>query len=543
MTNLAYSAGRTGTTSAAAAAVASSARWQSALLGSALLLAGALVGAVTLDAAPLAILLAPAAALGLWLISRWPEYGILGVLLYTSTILSEEQLPPLNLGVGSLHISDLIILWLFAVLAFRIIVTRRLRFRRTDLDIPVALFIGVCVIATLKGISGGEIPADSGIRHLRATGYLVIYFLITNLIRDRAQLRRFWIGVMLLAVITAIAAILQTALGPGVPILPGRVETLNTQGLTHDEIARVIPPGESLIYLALILGVLSLATRRAMASTLRTWISTGLLGIGLILTFRRALWGSAALALLAALPLLPRAQRAQLLRAGAAAAAIVTLTVVGALTQAPDSELSRSLQATGERIGSMFDPDNYRRGDRDTQTLEQRVIELEYALPQVMPPSLLGHGLAAPYRPCLPLDAMDCSTPSYIHNGYVAILFNLGVVGFAAFIWILVGTAMGGLSARRVQLTSPARRLQHRSQQIAPSFDAETQRLAVACGFAFIGLVPALMLEPYMMLWHWTPVIALMIATVQLCKPTALAQPQVPKPQRLMPIMRANTEH
>jgi O-antigen ligase len=191
----------------------------------------------------------------------------------------------------------------------------------------------------------------------------------------------------------------------------------------------------------------------------------------------------------------------------------------------------------------MFDPDNYRRGDRDTQTLEQRVVELEYALPQVMPPPLLGYGLAAPYRPCLPLDTMKCSKPSYIHNGYVAILFNLGVLGFAAFIWILVSTTMAGLAARRAQVASSAPRLPRKGQPIARSFDAEAQRLAVACSFAFIGLVPALMLEPYMMLWPWTPVIALMIATVQLCKPTALAQPQVPKPQRLMPIMRANTEH
>lgn len=87
---------------------------------------------------------------------------------------------------------------------------------------------------------------------------------------------------------------------------------------------------------------------------------------------------------------------------------LATLWVV-----APDSDLVRSLDATIKRATTLFDAETYDRGDRDKNTLEMRAIELEYALPQVLPPSLLGIGLGSPYRPCLPMDSeVSCEIPS-----------------------------------------------------------------------------------------------------------------------------------
>ena len=468
---------------------------------------GAILGLLALTAPPPVLLLAPIVVLGLWLITRWPELGVLLVLLYTSTILSEEVLPPLPIGVGSLHLSDLIVLWLFALLVLRLLLQPQLRFRRTALDVPVALFVGVGIAATLRGVGSGDIAFDAGIRELRGAGYLVLYFVITNLLHTPAQMRRLWGGVMLLAVLTAIAAILQAVLGPSVPIIPGRVEALSTQGLAVYDVARVIPPGESLLYLLLIVAVLAYASDEQALRRLRRALVMGLLAVGLLLTYRRALWGSAALAVLAALPLITPIQRARLLRAGLLAATLLALSVAGLLTMAPKSELSRSLQATGTRIASMFDLDSYQRGDSNKQTLEQRFIEIEYALPQVLPPPLIGHGLGAAYRPCLTLDRRDCVAPSYIHNAYVSVLFKLGLVGAIAFVWIGVGTLRGGFEA-----SARLRRAGAVPGTAAPDPAATVQVLGSTVAFA--ALLPALLLEPYIFIWSWTPVIAIMLASV-----------------------------
>ena len=40
------------------------------------------------------------------------------------------------------------------------------------------------------------------------------------------------------------------------------------------------------------------------------------------------------------------------------------------------------------------------------------------------------------------------------------------------------------------------------------------RRLLIGCTLAFAALLVALMLEPYFLLWSWTPVIALTLATV-----------------------------
>lgn len=471
-----------------------------------LVLAGGLgAGSVALSAEPIAVVVLPVAIIVLWLISRSPEYGILLVLLYTSTILSEEVLPPVSIGVGSLHLSDLIVVWLLGLLAFRIFVSRSLQFRHTALDIPVAVFLGVCILSTLRAVGAGETEFDAGIRSLRHAGYLVLFFLITNLLREPAQMRRLWSGLGILAALTAIAAILQAALGPEVPILPGRVEELSTQGMAQDDIARVIPPGESLLYLLLILSALTFGETMAFGARLRRVLAIGLLGIGMVLTYRRALWASAVLALIAALPLMPPAARMRLVRAGLLGATLLATTAIGTLTLAPDAELSRALQATGGRLVSLVNPESYRRGDSDKHTMEQRLVEIEHALPQALPPTLIGHGLAATYRPCLWFDSRDCTAPSYIHNGYVAVLLNLGLVGAIAFIWMTVGTLRGSYSA----LGPPWRGFRH-GPGMAP---ARVQVLAATA--AFVGLLPALMLEPYFFLWSWSPVIAVMLATVQ----------------------------
>ena len=459
--------------------------------------AGLVVGALNLLFSPATVVLSTLAVGLFWLIARHPEVGVLTMVAYTSSILSEEMVPLIPIGGVSLQPSDVLLGWLLLILLWRVAVTRDLHLHPTPLDLPILILVGVCVFSTFRGIAQGDTPFHSGVRDLRPTLYYLLYFPLIHLIPDALAQRRLWIGLLLLASLTSLAALLQSALGPSVPILPGRVESLYTAGSRYEEIARVIPPGESLIFLFFILIGVSLAWGRRNSDTWRKLALMGILSIGLVLTYRRMLWGAAAAALILAWLLVGREKRRcmngrVLTGLGLTGLLLATLWVV-----APGSDLVRSLEATIKRATTLFDAETYDRGDRDKNTLEMRAIELEHALPQVLPPSLLGIGLGSPYRPCLPMDSdASCQIPKYIHNGPVALVLRLGLVGFLAYLWICGLTLAQGYG---------------RWRQMATSGD---RIIVLACTLALTMLILSSLLEPYFLLRTWIPPIAVMLAAI-----------------------------
>lgn len=457
---------------------------------------------------PLMLLVFPVVA-ALWAIARWPEFGLLAILAYTSSILDEALLPPLSIGIGSLHLADLLLLYLFGLLGIRLLIDPGFRFRRTAADVPLALFVGLAILATGMGLLQGETPVDEGTRGLRHLGYLAIFFLITNLVRTSQQWRRLWMGVLWLAGITALASLLQSLLGPEFALLPGRIETVKTQGMIQEGVARIIPPGESLIYVGLILSTLALT--RPGGSRLLGAVRLGLLTLGLLLTYRRMLWGSAILAVLGSLWLLHPGQRVQLLAKALGLSLATGFAIALVWMAAPESKTGQSIAAISERLITIVDLDLYRRGDPDLQTLEQRAIENRYALAQLERPSLLGTGLGIAYRPCLSLDDEECVNPHYLHNSYLAITLKLGLIGLLAFLWLVVVTLARGFRLIR--------------QAVDTSVEGAWRReLVTGSTLAFAALLPAMLLEPYPFIWHWTPVIGLLLASIHAMTPSARHQ-------------------
>jgi len=456
---------------------------------------GVLLGFIALALPPMWIAGLPLAMTCLWVITRWPEIGVLLILGYTSTILHEDDMPLISLGVGSLHLSDLVVLWLFAVLAFRKATVKDFKLRRTPLDFPIVLFMTVSLLSTAKGIFFSTIEFHDGFRALRSIAYYSMFFLVTNLIDEKRQIRMLCGGLTVLASITAGAMLVQFAAGSSVAILSGRVESLDTAGIRHEAVTRMIPPGESLVYVGFVVACASLAWQATRERAFIKVVRISLLGVGLLLTFRRMLWGAAALSILVIGLLASPDHRARLARRAGAMVAALFLTVSIALLIKPESRFSATILATVERFGTIFDTKTYRRGDVDQVSLEMRAKELSYAIPQVFPPPLIGTGLRAPYRPCLPMDPEDCVAPTYIHNGHIAILLRLGIIGYAAYIWFSAVFLIRGFKHWR-------------------SLEGNDTRLrAIAYTAAYAGLLLAALLEPYFILWPWVPVLAIMLGS------------------------------
>lgn len=459
--------------------------------------AGLVFGMLNLVISPGIVMLTSLGIGFFWLIAKYPEYGILALVAYTSTVLNYEMVPLIKLGGASIHPSDLIIGWLLLVLLWRITVARDLRPRPTPLDLPILIMMGVCLFSTLRGIIGGDIPFNSGFRDLRHMINYLLYFPIIHLISDAAAQRRLWKGLLILASLTSLATVLQSVVGPSVPFLPGRVESLYTAGLFFDGIARVVPPGASLIFLFLILTGVAMGWGGGKGDTWRKFALMGLFAMGLLLTYYRNLWGGAVAALLAALLLVGLENRRRMIGRFLGGLTLSGFLLGSIYVAIPDSDLAKFLDATLSRAVSLFDSKTYKRGDRDINTMEMRAIEVEHALPHILPPKIFGIGVGSPYRPCLPMDSeVNCQLPKYIHNGPVAILVRLGLVGFLAYLWICITTLGYGFGRwRRASTTGD-------------------QIIVLGCTLTLTMVILCSLVDAYFLLPNWIPPIVVMLAAI-----------------------------
>jgi len=461
-----------------------------------LLAMGLLAGLINLLLPTGGVFVALVAIVLLWGIAKHPEFGVLAIVAYTSTILNEETVPIINLGSVSLLPADVLLGILLLLLTWRLIRVGQPHPRATPLDLAILLLVAVSILSTIWAVWSGGTDFHSGIRKLRPMIYYLLYFPVVYLITHEAARKRLWAGLLFLALLTSVAAMIQAVTGPAVPIIPGRVESLYTAGQNFDGIARVIPPGEPLIFLFLVLVGLALAEGRGTADALGKLAITGLLAGALVLTYRRMLWGAVAMALILAWLVMNREYRRRMMQRALLGLALVGLVLVSLWILAPKSSLTKVIDASASRALSLIDQRTYQRGDRDQATLEQRAVELEYALPRLFPPSLLGIGLGSTYRPCLPMDKSECQGTYYIHNGPVALLLNLGILGAGTLLWIWGQAILRGL-----------RHWQGVERQ-------KGRIILLGCTLALGVLLPASLLEPYFQLWNWVTIVAIMLGTI-----------------------------
>ena len=85
--------------------------------------------------------------------AKRPDVALLGILIATSSIIFENRLPLIPIGIGSLHIPDFILLELLAVIIVRGLVASDFKIIRTSLDWPLLAFYVVALFSTFMAIS------------------------------------------------------------------------------------------------------------------------------------------------------------------------------------------------------------------------------------------------------------------------------------------------------------------------------------------------------------------------------------------------------
>jgi hypothetical protein len=411
-----------------------------------------------------------------------PEIGVLLILVTTSTIVFEEKLPLIPIGIGSLNIPDVFFLGLLGWILIRILVEKKFKIVHTPIDLPLLVFLGLIVISTFLAMYKKDITYSTGIRGIREISYLATFFIVTNLIRKKEQFKLLFNGLIFLTIVVALAMVAQFILGSSVSLFPGRIESLYTQGETFTDITRVLPPGQSLIMVMFIVLVVLLMINKKDKPQFILIGEVGLIGLAVVITFNRNFWVSIIAAMAVFAVVIGWKIRAKLIRWSV----IIFLSIVVFLTPfmvfAPTSKLVRVVSAAVERLSTISSTQVVNEG-----SIQFRIIEMEYAIPVIASHPFLGIGLGNNYRPFD--NRLDSSTSDWrylIHNSHFWLIMMSGWFGYLCFAWFSFSVVYRGLK---------------HWESIPDPFEK-----AIVLGFslAYIGVLIGSLVNPIFQQWFWT---------------------------------------
>lgn len=453
--------------------------------------AAALLVGASFVASPWLVLGGLVAVVGASRFWRSPIPALLLILIFYSTIFEVDVLPLVPIGIGSLNPIDVVLLSCLAMIAFR-------RWREPDFtffiglpEFAVLIFVTALALSTVVGLTEGLTNIDDATNEIRYSGYYLVILVVGALstsIRDVDRLINCFLG---LAVLVALLMIIQAAVGDAITLVNGRVEPIGQGEADPDGATRVIPGGRYLILVAFWTFSTLLGMAREHVWKYRIgWLVTG---AGVLLTFNRNFWVSSVVVLSLIAIALGRGHRRHFGRGLLGATGIATALCLAVLV-GPSNEVKTSLIGFGDRTLSIFDSETYESTSTtpngSLSSLEFRRAENRYAAPHLTPPSPLGLGAGAPYRPLDPRLDWDefIDGPAYIHNGHFWVLIKAGYIGYGALMVAFLSSIARGLNLWR--------RLE----------DPKHQAVCIVFSLGLVGVLLSSIVDPALTDATWAPI-------------------------------------
>ncbi len=285
---------------------------------------------------------------------------------------------------------------------------------------------------------------------------------------------------------------MQFVVGDSVKLLPGRVETLRTQGNSFEGITRIAPPGLSIVLISFMAMVSMLVVERFEPLAWLKVLQCGVCGMALVTTFLRSYWSALVLVLLLLAVIVRGNERRKLIGAGLVVVFLVGMTLLVVYSD-PGSRIGKLVDASMDRFGTLGRSGTYQGQDG---SLNWRVLENNYALSSIGSHPVIGLGMGARYRPWdsrLDVRGSDDDSRRHIHNGHLWIMLQSGLLGYLSFMWLSVVFLMRGF----------------RFWQGV----AKDGMKGVVLGFtlAYVAVLIAAVANSTFMQWRWTPVIGIMM--------------------------------
>ena len=434
---------------------------------------------------------------------RW-EIGIVLVLCTTSFICYYDYLPTLSLyhfvpeirilEPLRLQIGQGVMLYLLVLFAASL----QVRTARERLDTPLifalCLFLLIVVLAAISGLVFKGVYLNQMVETSRSYSYYMMAFVTLLCIRNRRELRILLFSCFLMAVVVSVMMFVQFAAGERFKVFLGgsvRIESIGGYA------GRILPPGSDLVWMVIPFVVVRtpLASPRMRRILLA---SLGLLLGGLLLTFTRTVWIST-LASIFLIALLGRGEirRGTVRMFGASVGFVLILFLILDLLSTTENSY---VTPYVERFTSILHPESY----GETTSAGARWLEIKDAWPYVVRNRWLGIGIGGVYRWVEAWDDVAqlyyMRPVTYMHNGYMLLLTNTGVLGLASCMILYV---VFFIRARKIYYL-----LEH----------PEDQGIVLACIASVAAIMIGAIMQPTFVASHDTPMVAMMFGIVELLR-------------------------
>jgi O-antigen ligase len=381
------------------------------------------------------------------------------------------------------HLTPIELLTLLAVVAVMLDALRRERMPLgpRHFGFPIALIAAACIVGCIVGRSGGGSWKTISEQLRLVAPLLVMPWLVVNVIRDVAGLRR--------AVGWLAALIVFKAFGGILGVLTGAGEQLGgTFGNTVISYYEATTNWLSLGYL--------LALVAAFAAGIRTprWTRWGgvLVLLSLILSYRRSFW----LAAVASAPAVfvicsGRTQRRLILPALAILGAALWISISSGLLTETQGPLAKRVQS--------LSPSSLQANVEDRYRLDER----HNVFASIREQPLTGLGFGVPWTQRYPLGVQYEGGQQYVHMAVLWWWMKMGLLGLIAYLTLLACIVWQGIKAWRSKLDPTVRlgaiaiagaTLGLAVAEATASFTGVDPRLTPVAG-ALVGLLAAARLE------------------------------------------------
>ncbi|MFH1861582.1 MAG: O-antigen ligase family protein, partial [bacterium] len=365
------------------------------------------------------------------IVHRW-EVLILIVLICTSTVFEMLEFPTIPIAIGDLFYTDIL---LFLLILSRIVrrVTENVVIIPKPMGYPILASILVGIFSFIYATVGLNVSTTLAGIELRPIIYLALFFVVVYAIKTLRQLNTLLLGIMITSVIVAALLAVQHLIGTETSIIAGRVEMLRTAEKRYSDLTRVLIPGSSMVFFALIaciaIFVLKGLKRRA-RNLLLLVIAT--LCLGLILTFTRVFW---IMVFAATVLMLIIARRQKIVYPRMTMLIVIAGLVLTLVIQTNSLNSAVIKEAVLRRSASILSATERFRED----TLFVRYLESRYAWQKIVENPLLGIGLGNQYRPVIFGNVYyeKISKGTQLHNGYFATQLKMGLLGTIVFLWLI----------------------------------------------------------------------------------------------------------
>ena len=138
-----------------------------------------------------------------------PEIFILAYLVLTASIIQQTRAQSVSLGFGTVYFTDMLIFLLFGTILMRSLAESRFRLVSTPLDIPLLIFLVTSFVSTILAVTNGSVLFLQSLGEVRVVGSYLLFFAVTNLVRDKRQVMLLIEGLLGLAVLVAVTTIIR----------------------------------------------------------------------------------------------------------------------------------------------------------------------------------------------------------------------------------------------------------------------------------------------------------------------------------------------